>query len=333
MDTIPTLDLAVGNTPLIELKNITKNLGARIFVKLECLNPWGSLKDRIAVEMIEQAEREGKLRKGGHVVEATSGNTGISLAALCATKGYKVTIILPEFVSEERKILLRMLGANLILTKEEHGLLGPVAKSIEFKEKNPDVFLADQTRNPNNPGGQRKTGIEIWEQSGSNIDIFVSASGTGGHLSGIGAYLKSVKPEIRIVAVEPEMAAVLSGQVKIGEAKTNHGIIGIGPGFIPQTLNRALIDDCFVVDTEAVYQTTREVIASEGLLIGPSSGAVILAALKLAAMDENAGKTIVTVAASQTERYMSTRLADEARAYVSQLNPSSVESKYMNQFL
>ncbi|MEI7374813.1 cysteine synthase A [Dickeya chrysanthemi] len=324
---------ATGSTPIIKLNNITEGFYASIFVKLEYLNPWGSIKDRIALEIIEKAEQDGRLKPGGHVVEATSGNTGISLAAVCAAKGYHLTIILPEFVSIERKILLRMMGANLILTPEAQGLVGPVAKSLEYVENNPDVFVVDQTRNPDNPGAHLRTGEEIWEQTEGDIDIFIAASGTGGHISGIGNYLKSRKPAIKVIAVEPEGAAVLSGKTPPGEATANHGLIGIGPGFIPKTLDRSVIDGYSIVNVDHAYDTARRIIAKEGLLIGASSGAVIAAALEMAANPENKGKKILVIATSQTERYLSTCLADEARAYVNELVPLAVEEKFIGKLL
>ena len=319
----------VGKTPLVKIRNLTSPGQAKILMKLEYLNPWGSLKDRVAMEIIEEAESTGKLKPGGHVVEATSGNTGISLAAICASRGYRVTIIMPEFVSMERKILLRLLGANLIFTPTVQGLLGPVAKSLEYIEKNPGAFLADQTRNMNNPKAHLKTGMEIWEQAEGKIDIFVSASGTGGHISGIAQFLKSKNPSVKVVAVEPHQTAVLSGRVAPGEGNGNHGIIGIGPGFIPQTLDRSVIDEVAVIDVQDAYDTARKAIAAEGIPIGCSTGAVLHVALKLAKQIENAGKTIVVVAASSAERYLSTELAADARAYVNSLSSEAAEQPYM----
>lgn len=321
---------SVGKTPLVRLVNLVSDSQARVLVKLEYLNPWGSLKDRTALEIIEQAELRGKLKPGGHVVEATSGNTGISLAAICASRGYRLTIIMPEFVSMERKVLLRLMGAELIFTPENQGLLGPVAKSLEYQELNPDSFLADQTRNMDNPRAHLKTGQEIWEQTDGDIDIFVSASGTGGHLSGISKYLKSKKPSIKIIAVEPHQTAVLSGRVAPGKGEGNHGIIGIGPGFIPQTLERAFIDDVEVIDVEDAYKTARAVISKEGIPVGCSTGAVLHVALMLARQSENYGKTIVVVAASSAERYLSTELAVDARAYVDGLVAESVGQNYLD---
>lgn len=321
----------VGSTPLVRLANLTSAGQATVLVKLEFLNPWGSLKDRAALEIINQAEASGKLKPGGHVVEATSGNTGISLAAICASRGYPLTIIMPEFVSMERKVLLRLLGANLIFTPREQGLLGPVAKSLEYHAQHPDAFLADQTRNPDNPRSHQRTGKEIWEQAEGKVDIFVSASGTGGHISGIGKYLKSRNPRVKVVAVEPHQTAVLSGRVAPGEGEGNHGIIGIGPGFIPQTLDRSVIDDVAVIDVEDAYVTARLVSAREGLLVGASTGAVLHVALQLAKLEENRGKTIVVVAASSAERYLSTELAQSARAYVDSLSSEPAAQIYMDQ--
>lgn len=319
----------VGLTPLVKLGNLPSSNRATILMKLEYLNPWGSLKDRTAIEIIEEAESTGKLKPGGLVVEATSGNTGISLAAICASRGYRLLIIMPEFVSSERKILLRLMGANLIFTPAEQGLLGPVAMSLEYIDKNPDAFLADQTRNMSNPKAHLKTGMEIWEQTKGNVDIFVSASGTGGHISGISQFLKSKNPSIKIIAVEPHQTAVLSGKVAPGEGNGNHGIIGIGPGFIPQTLDRSIIDEVAVIDVQDAYDTARRVIATQGIPLGCSSGAVLHVALKLGEEIENAGKTIVVVVASSAERYLSTELAADARAYVNSLSPQAAKKSYM----
>lgn len=327
------IESVVGSTPVVELKHLTRGLNVRIFVKLEYLNPWGSLKDRIALEIIEKAEQDGLLRPGGHVVEATSGNTGISLAAICAARGYRLTIILPEFVSLERKILLKMMGAELILTPGDQGLIGPVAKSMEYAEQHPGVFVADQTRNMNNPGAHVRTGREIWQQTKGRVDVFIAASGTGGHLSGIGNYLKQRNSALKVIAVEPEGAAILSGQTGTGASLANHGIIGIGPGFIPETLDRSLIDHIFVVNVDHAYETAKQVIAREGLLVGPSSGAVIAAALTLARQPEYFDKSFLVIAASQAERYLSTRLADEARAYVAALQTNPVDPQYIEKLL
>lgn len=319
----------VGNTPIIKLANISKKLKGNIFLKMEFLNPWMSVKDRVALNIIEDAEKTGKLKKGGHVVEATSGNTGISLAGVCAVKGYKLTIILPEFVSLERKLLLRMLGADLILTPESQGLLGPVAKSIELASKDPNIFIADQTRNLANPESHLKTAEEIWEQMDGNIDAFVSASGTGGHISGIGQGLKNKRQDIKVIAVEPFQAAVLSGQTKVGEAEGNHGIIGIGPGFIPKTLDRKVIDRVIVIDPDKSYETVLEVMKSEGVLIGVSTGATIYSAMLLANEEEMRDKNIIVVGASATERYLSTKLSADANKYLNELVPEAASPEFI----
>lgn len=324
---------AVGETPLVRLNRISGNLKASIYLKLEYLNPWMSVKDRVALSIINHAERDGKLRPGTHVIEATSGNTGISLAGICAARGYGITIVMPEFVSMERKLLLRLLGANIVLTPESQGLLGPVAKSFELAEQYSDCFIADQTRNPANPAAHFSTGEEIWRQLNGQVHAFVAASGTGGHITGIGTCLKTKDARIQVLAVEPVQAAVLSGRVSVGDANGNHGIIGIGPGFIPQTLNREIIDRVMVIDPDRGYETTLRVMREEGLLVGVSTGAAVHAAMLLADEPEMDGKNIVVVAASSTERYLSTRLSEEARAYVNALSLSPAPQKHMDSLL
>lgn len=324
---------AVGETPLVKLNRISENLKASIYLKLEYLNPWMSVKDRVALSIINQAEKEGKIRPGTHVIEATSGNTGISLAGICAARGYGITIVMPEFVSMERKLLLRLLGANIVLTPESQGLLGPVAKSFELAEQHPDCFIADQTRNPANPAAHFATGEEIWRQLNGRVHAFVAASGTGGHITGIGTCLKAKDSRIQVLAVEPAQAAVLSGRVRVGEADGNHGIIGIGPGFIPQTLNREIIDRVLVIDSNRGYETTLRVMREEGLLVGVSTGAAVHAAMLLADEAEMEGKNIVVVAASSAERYLSTRLSHDARAYVDALGLSPAPQRHMDMLL
>jgi cysteine synthase len=319
----------VGNTPLVRYPTTSDAPAGSVLVKLEYLNPWGSIKDRTAISIVFDAERSGRLRPGGHVVEATSGNTGISLAAICAARGYKLTVFLPEFVSEERKVLLRMMGAEIVLTAAEHGLVGPVAKCMQYAEEHPEVFVADQTRNPSNPQAHLKTGEEIWEQTQGKVDVLVMASGTGGHLTGIARFIKEKSPSTKVVAVEPLEAAVLSGMVTPETANGNHGIIGIGPGFIPNTLDRSLIDDVVVIRVEDAYETAREAISKQGLLVGTSSGAVIHVAKVLAGRPENHGKVIVAVAASASERYLSTKLSSEAKDYVARLAPVDVPQSYI----
>lgn len=320
----------IGNTPLIHLKNISNDTFSNIYLKLEYMNPWFSLKDRIAKNIILKAEESGELKPGGHIIEATSGNTGISLAGICSEKGYKLTIVMPEFVSEERKLILTMMGVDLVLTPTSQGLLGPVAKSFELAEMDENAFIVDQTRNPNNPSSHEETGVEIWDQLSGKVDCFISASGTGGHITGIGSYLKSQNNDLRVIAVEPTQAAVLSNKVSIENADGNHGIIGIGPGFIPKTLNRDIIDDVVVVDVEDCYKTTENVIKNEGLLIGVSTGAVINAAINIAKKESCTFENIVVVASSTTERYLSTKLADNARKTVSNIKTSPAKEKYID---
>ncbi|MCY4046162.1 MAG: cysteine synthase family protein [Cellvibrionales bacterium] len=320
----------VGQTPLVFLSDISSKIPANIFLKLENMNPWNSVKDRIAKNIIEKAEQSGEITEKTHIIEATSGNTGISLAGVCASRGYKLTIVMPEFVSEERKLLLALMGANIVLTPESQGLLGPVAKSFELADEDPNSFIVDQTRNTNNPDAHIPTGQEIWDQLEGEVDYFVSASGTGGHLSGIGGYLKSKNAAIQVVAVEPKQAAVLSGQVNVGEAEGNHGIIGIGPGFIPQTLNRDVIDSVFVGSVDQGYRRAEEIIKTEGILIGVSTGAVIDAAIEIGSAPSMKNKNIVIIAASATERYLSTKLADNAREYLRQLPCTKALDKYMD---
>lgn len=323
----------VGNTPIVYLKNISERIPANIYLKLEYLNPWFSVKDRIAKRIIEEGEKAGNIKPDTHIIEATSGNTGISLAGICVVKGYKLTIVMPEFVSEERKLILAMMGANLIFTPESQGLLGPVAKSFEISESDSNYFIVDQTRNENNPDAHIETGREIWDSLEGNVDCFVSASGTGGHLSGIGKYLKSMKETVQVVAVEPHQSAVLSGRVKVGEADGNHGIIGIGPGFIPKTLNKELIDRVIVLDVDDGYKMAEKVIKTEGLLVGVSTGAVVAAAVELGSEESMRDKNIVVVAASSTERYLSTRLSNSAREYINAIEPTPALDTYMQRLI
>lgn len=316
------IDEHIGNTPLVFLRNWSASLPANVFMKLEYLNPWLSVKDRIVKAIVDRAEQDGRISPGSRLIEATSGNTGISLAGLGAARGYRVSIIMPEFVSEERKLLIAMLGAELILTPTSQGLAGPVAKSFEIADSDPSVFIVDQTRNSDNPAAHYATGLEIWDQMNGEIDCFVSASGTGGHISGIGRALKDKNPDIQVIAVEPPQAAVLSGKVRPGEAEGNHGIIGIGPGFIPKTLDRNIIDSVHLVSVDACYTTAQDIMRREGLLVGVSTGAVLSAAAEIAADRRFAGANIVVVAASSAERYLSTALSTNARDYVRGLVPT-----------
>lgn len=321
---------SIGGTPIVHLPSISKSTFANIFLKMESLNPWGSVKDRVAANIIGTAEKNGSLKPGMHVLEATSGNTGISLAAICAAKGYPITVVMPEFVSTERMVILKMLGANIVLTPSNQGLIGPVAKSFEILKSDGKYFIADQTRNPANPDAHFETGDEIWEQMSGLVDAFVSASGTGGHITGIGKSLKGRNSSIKVFAVEPSESSVLSGKTKIGQGKGDHGITGIGPGFVPDTLDRTIIDEVIVVDSDRCYEMTKRVIREEGILIGVSTGAVLEAAACIAEDPRMNGKNIVAVSASGTERYLSTKLADSARDSISQLKPQPASKEFMD---
>ncbi len=295
----------IGNTPLVQLNTLTKDLPAKIAVKLEFFNPGNSVKDRIAAAMIEAAEKAGKINKQTIIVEPTSGNTGIGLAMVCAAKGYKLVITMPESMSQERKMLLRAYGAELILTPAAEGMGGAIAKAQELAASNPDVyFVPQQFENPANPEVHRQTtGEEIWRDTDGKVDIFVAGVGTGGTVTGVGETLKTKNPNIQIYAVEPEASAVLSG----GQ-KGPHPIQGIGAGFIPKTLNTEIYDGVIQVPNDAAFKVAREMAQKEGILVGISSGAAVWSALQLAAKPENTGKLIVVVLPSYGERYLSTPL-------------------------
>ena len=295
----------IGNTPLVQLNTLTKDLPAKIAVKLEFFNPGNSVKDRIAAAMIEAAEKAGKINKQTIIVEPTSGNTGIGLAMVCAAKGYKLVITMPESMSQERKMLLRAYGAELILTPAAEGMGGAIAKAQELAASNPDVyFVPQQFENPANPEVHRQTtGEEIWRDTDGKVDIFVAGVGTGGTVTGVGETLKAKNPNIQIYAVEPEASAVLSG----GQ-KGPHPIQGIGAGFIPKTLNTEIYDGVIQVPNDAAFKVAREMAQKEGILVGISSGAAVWSALQLAAKPENTGKLIVVVLPSYGESYLSTPL-------------------------
>ena len=295
----------IGNTPLLELQNLSRGLPARVAVKLEFFNPGSSVKDRIALAMVEAAEREGKIKPGTTIVEATSGNTGIGLAMVCAAKGYKLVITMPESMSKERKMLLRAYGAELVLTPAAEGMNGAIVKAEEFVKNHPETyFMPRQFDNPANPEIHRQTTAEeIWRDTDGNVDIFVAGVGTGGTLSGVGEVLKSRKPAVQVYAVEPAGSPVLSG----GQ-KGAHLIQGLGAGFVPKTLNTEIYDGVITVSNEDAMATARALADKEGILSGISSGAAVWSALQLAAKPENAGKLIVTVLPSYGERYLSTAL-------------------------
>ena len=295
----------IGNTPLLELQNLSRGLPARVAVKLEFFNPGSSVKDRIALAMVEAAEREGKIKPGTTIVEATSGNTGIGLAMVCAAKGYKLVITMPESMSKERKMLLRAYGAELVLTPAAEGMNGAIAKAEELVKNNPDThFMPRQFDNPANPEIHRQTTAEeIWRDTDGKVDIFLAGVGTGGTLTGVGEVLKARNPNVQIYAVEPANSPVLSG----GE-KGAHAIQGLGAGFVPKTLNTDIYDGVITVSNEDAMATARALADKEGILSGISSGAAVWSALQLAAKPENAGKLIVTVLPSYGERYLSTAL-------------------------
>ncbi len=296
----------VGNTPLLELNNYNKNksLKARVIAKLEYFNPAGSVKDRVALAMIEDAEAKGLLKPGATLIEPTSGNTGIGLAFVAAAKGYKLILTMPDTMSLERRNLLKALGAELVLTPGVDGMKAAIARAEELKAANPGSLILQQFDNPANPAmHERTTGQEIWRDTDGRVDIFVAGVGTGGTVSGVGAALKANNPKVRIVAVEPEDSPVLSGG-KPGP----HKIQGIGAGFVPKNYNSAVIDEVLQVSNDDAIRTGRELAKYEGLLVGISSGAAVAAVARLARLPENEGKTIVALLPDTGERYLSTLL-------------------------
>lgn len=301
----------IGNTPLVKLNQSAKDLPAEVFVKCEFFNPMSSIKDRIGRAMIEAAERDSLLKPGGLVIEPTSGNTGIALAFVCASKGYRCILTMPETMSMERRVLLRLLGADIVLTPGPKGMPGAIARAQELLAENPGAFMPQQFENPANPEVHRQTTAEeIWNATGGDIDVFVTGVGTGGTITGVSEVLKS-RTALHAVAVEPEASPVLSG----GQPGP-HKIQGIGAGFIPKNLNTDIVDEVIQISNDDAFNTARELSLTEGLSIGISSGATIRAALQVAARQEMAGKKIVVIAASSGERYLSTPLAEKARAEV-----------------
>lgn len=299
----------IGRTPLVELTNyIEKNkLNAKIVAKLESFNPAGSVKDRIANAMINDAEEKGLLNKDSVIIEPTSGNTGIGLAFVGASKGYKVILVMPDTMSVERRSLIKAYGAEIVLTEGAKGMKGAIAKAEEIAAATQNSFIPGQFNNPANPEIHRKTtGPEIWEDTDGEVDIFVSGIGTGGTISGAGEYLKSKNPNIKVIAVEPSASPVLS-EGKAGP----HKIQGIGAGFVPETLNTKIYDEIIKVDNEAAFATSKEISRTDGILVGISSGAAIYAAIELAKRPENAGKTIVVILPDTGERYLSTTLFED----------------------
>lgn len=300
------IDQLIGKTPLVELTNIEEKFGlkAKIVAKLEYFNPAGSVKDRIAKAMIDDAEKSGKLKKDSVIIEPTSGNTGIGLASVAASRGYKIIIVMPKTMSVERRQLMKAYGAELVLTEGAKGMKGAIAKAQELAQEIPNSFIPGQFVNPANPQTHREnTGPEIWEDTDGKVDIFVAGVGTGGTVTGVGEFLKSKNKDIKIVAVEPASSPVLS----TGNAGS-HKIQGIGAGFVPEVLNTKIYDQIVTVENEDAFETGRLIGKSEGFLVGISSGAATWAAIELAKKPENAGKTIVVLLPDTGDRYLSTDL-------------------------
>ena len=304
MKTYKKITDLIGGTPILELANLEKNLGleAAILAKLEYFNPAGSVKDRIAKAMIDDAEAKGLLKPGSVIIEPTSGNTGIGLSSVAASRGYRLIITMPETMSIERRNLMKAYGAELVLTEGAKGMKGAIAKAEELAKEIPGSFIPSQFTNPANPAIHEKTtGVEIWNDTDGKVDIFVAGVGTGGTISGVGAYLKSQNPNVKVVAVEPKSSPVLSE----GTAGP-HKIQGIGAGFVPETLNTTIYDEIITVANEDAFETGRTIARNDGVLVGISSGAAVWAAIQLAKRPENKGKKIVALLPDTGERYLST---------------------------
>lgn len=304
-----SVEQLIGRTPLLELTNLEKKMGleAKILAKLEMFNPGGSAKDRVAKSMIKDAEEQGLLKEGSVIIEPTSGNTGIGLAAVAAARGYRAIIVMPENMSNERKLLMKAYGAELVLTPAAEGMSGAIAKAEAMQKEIPGSIVAGQFVNPANPAAHMMTtGPEIWEDTDGEVDIFVSAVGTGGTITGTGSYLKAQKPEIKIIAVEPAASPFLSKGIA-----GPHAIQGIGAGFIPDVLDTRIYDEIIVVENEEAFAYGREIAKTEGVLVGISSGAALCAAVKAAKRPENKGKNIVVLLPDTGERYLSTAMFAE----------------------
>lgn len=304
MKTYQKITDLIGNTPLLELTNLEKKFGleATLLAKLEYFNPAGSVKDRIAKAMVDDAEAKGLLKPGSVIIEPTSGNTGIGLASVAASRGYRLIITMPETMSVERRNLMKAYGAELVLTEGAKGMKGAIAKAEELAKDIPNSFIPSQFSNPANPAvHERTTGVEIWNDTDGKVDIFVAGVGTGGTISGTGAYLKSQNPNVKVVAVEPKSSPVLSK----GTAGP-HKIQGIGAGFVPDTLNTKIYDEIITVENEDAFETGRSIARNDGVLVGISSGAAVWAAIQLSKRPENKGKVIVALLPDTGERYLST---------------------------
>ena len=308
-DIYTSADQLIGKTPLLELTHIEKKFGlkARVLAKLECFNPAGSVKDRIAKAMIDDAEAKGLLKEGSVIIEPTSGNTGIGLASVAAARGYRIIIVMPETMSVERRQLMKAYGAELVLTEGAKGMKGAIAKADELAKELPNSFIPGQFVNPANPAAHKATtGPEIWEDTDGKVDIFVAGVGTGGTITGVGEYLKSQNPNVKVVAVEPASSPVLSK----GTAGA-HKIQGIGAGFVPDVLDTKVYDEIIPVANEDAFAAGKEAGRSEGVLVGISAGAALWAAIELAKRPENKGKTIVALLPDTGDRYLSTPLFEE----------------------
>ncbi|MEO6951412.1 MAG: cysteine synthase A [Polyangia bacterium] len=315
----------IGGTPLVRMQRIGKDLPGSIYLKLEFFNPLGSVKDRIGLNMIERAEASGQLRHGMEVIEATSGNTGIALAFVCAAKAYPLTLVMPETMSQERRTLLLLLGAKVVLTPGPMGMKGAMAKAAELVDKTGASYMPSQFDNPANPDIHRETtALEIWNDTDGLVDFVVSGVGTGGTITGVGETLKAKKPSVKMVAVEPVESPVLSGG-KPGP----HKIQGLGAGFIPRNMHQDVIDSIELVSTEDSVAMARRLIKEEGIPVGISSGAAVVAALRVAEKPENKGKHIVVIIPSYTERYLSTLLAEKERQEAAALTVSQPEEAYL----